>query len=183
MFTTVVTPRNSYHVPSSEATDTLRPGPTVLPIVEEVLEVQAQFHRSKYNQLRYVLFNLQPPYSDPPIQSGPAPLTADDDNPFLLPAPTAANVRFDLPSSAASVGAESFAFPSPMQSELDEEQGHPIPTQRTRQANATPNRRTHCANNCRTPRTNATPIQRTPGALRVAAHICGTLRVGRHSPL
>ena len=87
-----------------------------------------------------------------PLGTAP-PAHADDDNPFLSPAPTAANVRLDLPSSPPSVGAESFASPSPTQSELDEEQGH--------RANTTLNRRT----------------------LQVVAHTHGTPRVGWHSPL
>lgn len=132
----IVTPSNSNCVPSGEAADTLRHGPTALTIVEEEPVIQVQIHRN-------------PPGTAPPAHD-------DDDNPFLSPAPTAVNVHFDLPSSP---GAESFASPSPTQSELDEEQGH--------RANMTPNRRT----------------PQTTRAVRVVAHTHGTPRAGRHSPL
>ena len=125
---TVVTPSNSHCVPSGEAADTLRHGPTALPIVEEEPVIQAQVHRSEYSEFEG-LFSIYNPMSSLTWNSPPA--HADDDNPFLSPAPTAANVRFDLPSSPPSVGAESFASPSPTQSELDKEQGH--------QVNTTPN--------------------------------------------
>jgi len=61
---TVVTPSNSHRVPSGEAADTLRHGPTALPIVEEEPVIQAQVHRSEYSEFEG-LFSIYDPMSSP----------------------------------------------------------------------------------------------------------------------
>ena len=88
-------------------------------------------------------------------------------------APASPNVRFNLPSTPPSAGAELFASPSPSQSELDGEQGHPIPAQQTGRVHVTPTRPSFPVNatpNCRIPQANI-PLS------------CGTPRAGRHSPI
>ena len=103
---------------------------------------------------------------------GPASSLVDD-NPFMSAAPASPNVRFNLPSTPPSVGAESFASPSPSQSELDGEQGHPIPAQQTGGIHITPTRPSRPV--------NATPNRRIPQANIPLSR--GTPRAGRHSPL
>jgi hypothetical protein len=120
-----------------------------------------------------------------PVPVGPAPLLVED-NPFMSDAPASRNVHFDLPSTPPSVGAESFASPSPSHSELDGEQGHPIPAQQTRGMPVTPTRPSRRINV--TPNrqilvnTNITPNHRTSTTLGVITHSRGTPRAGRHSP-
>jgi len=144
-----------------------------------------QMNASKYRELVDIFLTDDYP-TDEPVPA--SPITHLDDNPFLSPAPAAANVHFDLPSTPPSVGAESFGSPSPTQSEIDN-QGHPTPNRRnhrTHRANVTPHQQTSHANatsNPRTPCANATPSRRTPGPHGVVAYTRGTPRAGRHSPL
>jgi hypothetical protein len=61
---TVGTPSNSHCVFSGETADTLRHGPTALPIVEEEPVIQAQVHRSEYREFEG-LFSIYNPMSSP----------------------------------------------------------------------------------------------------------------------
>ena len=109
---------------------------------------------------------------------GPAPVHVDDDNPFLTatPQPVPANVRFDLPSTPPSVGAETFTSPSPSHSELNGYEGNqqscPTIDAPSLETNATPSHRTQQAHTC--------PTQHTP---RAVTHIRNTPCAGRHSTL
>ncbi|KAF8151415.1 hypothetical protein B0H34DRAFT_801164 [Crassisporium funariophilum] len=117
-------------------------------------------------QANIVPINLPAVPEEPaiPVQiNATSPIAYDqaDNSPFFWPASASVIVivRFDLPRTPPSVGAESFGTPSPTQLEID-----------TRQANVSPNRQT--------PGTNITLGHHTP-----TPHTPGIPRAGRHSPL